>query len=186
LKVARANVLLPFRPAAGRPTRWELSTEAASIRRRASFRERRATSSARSSSERRRRDPTTRRSRSSTWSSSSSRFVLISLVASRIIRRFQLYNEEIIDLLAANRTEGLKISEDHKTGEIYIKNVTSIPVDSAKQILDALKKGSRHRTTAATKMNETSSRSHAIFTVLIKQQRMVPMEVGSCVEVELN
>uniref|UniRef100_A0A915M562 Kinesin motor domain-containing protein n=1 Tax=Meloidogyne javanica TaxID=6303 RepID=A0A915M562_MELJA len=40
----------------------------------------------------------------------------------------------------------------------------------------ALKAGSLNRTTAATNMNQQSSRSHAIFTIRIKQSRVVPIE----------
>ena len=43
--------------------------------------------------------------------------------------------------------------------------------------MTALKAGALNRTTAATNMNQQSSRSHAIFTVRIKQTRVVPIEV---------
>jgi hypothetical protein len=39
-----------------------------------------------------------------------------------------------------------------------------------------LQKGSTCRTTAATDMNQTSSRSHAIFSVTLKQQRSEELE----------
>ena len=42
--------------------------------------------------------------------------------------------------------------------------------------MTALKAGSLNRTTAATNMNQQSSRSHAIFTIRIKQSRVVPIE----------
>lgn len=97
---------------------------------------------------------------------------------------FQLYNEEIIDLLAADRkpakpAKKIVIHEDPDTAEIFMTDVTSHVVRSAHDILKALKKGARNRTTAATNMNATSSRSHAIFTVSIRQQRMVYAEVRS-------
>ncbi|KAH7714234.1 kinesin-like protein KIF21B variant [Aphelenchoides avenae] len=93
----------------------------------------------------------------------------------------ELYNEEIIDLLAADRNPAQKIviHEDPDTAEIYMKGVTSHIVRSAHDILEALKNGALNRTTAATNMNATSSRSHAIFTVSIRQQRMVYAEAGA-------
>ena len=61
-----------------------------------------------------------------------------------------------------------------------MKGVTSHAVGSAHDILETLKNGAFNRATAATNMNATSSRSHAIFTVSIRQQRMVYAEVRWC------
>ena len=43
--------------------------------------------------------------------------------------------------------------------------------------MQCLRLGSFARTTASTNMNSQSSRSHAIFTLYIKQQRVVKAEV---------
>jgi len=51
------------------------------------------------------------------------------------------------------------------------------PVMSAEDALQCLRMGALSRTTASTQMNSQSSRSHAIFTLHIKQQRMVKVEV---------
>lgn len=75
------------------------------------------------------------------------------------------------------RKNSIKIHEDTQKGEIYLNDVLKIQVNSFEAIMDALKKGALTRTTAATNMNGHSSRSHAIFSILIKQQRMVPVEV---------
>ncbi|PNF31233.1 hypothetical protein B7P43_G14008, partial [Cryptotermes secundus] len=50
------------------------------------------------------------------------------------------------------------------------------PVLSAEDALQCLRMGALSRTTASTQMNSQSSRSHAIFTLHIKQQRMVKVE----------
>jgi len=53
------------------------------------------------------------------------------------------------------------------------------PVMSAEDALQCLRMGALSRTTASTQMNSQSSRSHAIFTLHIKQQRMVKVEVSN-------
>ncbi|VDN01661.1 unnamed protein product [Thelazia callipaeda] len=91
-----------------------------------------------------------------------------------IVAQFvELYNEEIIDLLSHERVPtGLRIHEDVK-GEIFLNGVTRIAVTNPVQTLEVLKNGSLNRKTASTNMNKQSSRSHAIFTMIIKQQRTV-------------
>ncbi|KDR16661.1 Kinesin-like protein KIF21B [Zootermopsis nevadensis] len=54
--------------------------------------------------------------------------------------------------------------------------VTMKPIMSAEDALQCLRMGALSRTTASTQMNSQSSRSHAIFTLHIKQQRMVKVE----------
>lgn len=94
------------------------------------------------------------------------------------VQFIELYNEEIIDLLAEERrNNAIKIHEDPLKGEIYLKGVVSAHVTTSDSIMEALQNGALNRTTAATNMNASSSRSHAIFTIMIKQQRMVAMEV---------
>ncbi|KAI1719255.1 kinesin motor domain-containing protein [Ditylenchus destructor] len=89
----------------------------------------------------------------------------------------ELYNEEIIDLLAEERKlNSIKIHEDTTNGEIYLKGVTQVQVHSGQEIMDVLKNGSLKRTTAETNMNQASSRSHAIFSLLIKQKRIASIE----------
>ncbi|CAH1785793.1 unnamed protein product [Owenia fusiformis] len=91
----------------------------------------------------------------------------------------ELYNEEIIDLLDTTRdpTEKgrkshIKIHED-AFGGIYTVGVTTQVVTSLDDTMQCLKVGALSRTTASTNMNATSSRSHAIFTLHVKQHRVV-------------
>ena len=49
--------------------------------------------------------------------------------------------------------------------------VTSRTVHSEDETMQSLKQGAFNRTTASTNMNDQSSRSHAIFTLYIQQQR---------------
>lgn len=73
--------------------------------------------------------------------------------------------------------KGIKIHEDHNGG-IYVKGITQQAVSSVAEALNLLRQGALSRTTGATQMNSQSSRSHAIFTLLIKQQKLVKIEVS--------
>jgi hypothetical protein len=62
----------------------------------------------------------------------------------------------------------LKIRES-KTDGVYVQNLTDEPVKSFEDIERLMRIGDMNRTTASTKMNDTSSRSHAVFTLTLKQ-----------------
>lgn len=88
---------------------------------------------------------------------------------------FEVYNEHVRDLLVPASASGngaapyyLKIRESPTEGP-YIKDLTDVPVRSLGEILKYMKAGDQNRTTASTKMNDTSSRSHAVFTIMLKQ-----------------
>lgn len=85
---------------------------------------------------------------------------------------FEVYNEHVRDLLVpvvpAQPPYYLKIRESPTEGP-YVKDLTEVPVRSLDEILRYMQMGDRSRTTAATKMNDTSSRSHAVFTILLRQ-----------------
>ncbi|RWS28175.1 kinesin-like protein KIF21A, partial [Leptotrombidium deliense] len=89
----------------------------------------------------------------------------------------ELYNEDIIDLLADERTKHsqIKVHED-ASGGIYTLGATAKVVSNVDNTLQCLKKGALSRSTASTQMNTQSSRSHAIFTLYIKQQRVVTLD----------
>lgn len=57
-----------------------------------------------------------------------------------------------------------------------MKGITQRTVASSEETLNLLRQGALSRTTGATQMNSQSSRSHAIFTLHIKQQRLVKIE----------
>ena len=87
---------------------------------------------------------------------------------------FEVYNEHVRDLLAPSRPSNsdhpyyLKIRE-HPTEGPYIKDLTDLPVKNYPELLRYMHMGDASRTTASTKMNDTSSRSHAVFTIMLKQ-----------------
>ncbi|KAI9318100.1 hypothetical protein BX666DRAFT_2026500 [Dichotomocladium elegans] len=98
----------------------------------------------------------------------------------------ELYNEELVDLLNPHTIQQRKkgasgaapvaevtIREDI-TGNIYWSGVREERCNSPDELLGFLAKGSLCRTTGSTDMNTVSSRSHAIFSVILKQQRRDP------------
>jgi kinesin family protein 4/21/27 len=89
----------------------------------------------------------------------------------------ELYNEDIIDLLSDERSKHsqIKIHED-SNGGIYTVGITTKPVQTIEETLNCLKMGALSRTTASTQMNAQSSRSHAIFTLHVKQHRVTKIE----------
>jgi hypothetical protein len=85
---------------------------------------------------------------------------------------FEVYNEHVRDLLVpVHQNQApyyLKIRESPTDGP-YIKDLTDAPVKNILEIMRYMKMGDASRTTASTKMNDTSSRSHAVFTIMLKQ-----------------
>ncbi len=87
---------------------------------------------------------------------------------------FEVYNEHVRDLLAPPSQSSekhpyyLKIRESPTEGP-YVKDLTDLPVKNYAELLRLMRLGDASRTTASTKMNDTSSRSHAVFTIMLKQ-----------------
>ena len=88
---------------------------------------------------------------------------------------FEVYNEHVRDLLSPTRPSPdsqhpyyLKIRESPTEGP-YVKDLTDLPVKNYAELLRYMRMGDSSRTTASTKMNDTSSRSHAVFTIMLKQ-----------------
>ena len=88
---------------------------------------------------------------------------------------FEVYNEHVRDLLAfplPNAPKGKPVYckiREHPTEGPYIKDLTEMTVKSYQDLMRYMKLGDIQRTTASTKMNDTSSRSHAVFTIVLKQ-----------------
>jgi hypothetical protein len=84
------------------------------------------------------------------------------------VQFLELYGEDIKDLLDYTKTAKVSIRET-AAGELFISGATEQLVSSPEQMMNTLEMGSKFRTTAATRMNQSSSRSHAIFTVILEQ-----------------
>jgi hypothetical protein len=84
----------------------------------------------------------------------------------------ELYNEVVCDLLSPG-SQGLKIRQHLKTG-IYVEDLTEVQLSNQSELERLITEGNKSRQVAATRMNERSSRSHAIFTLQLRQQRVEP------------
>nr|KAF6447613.1 hypothetical protein HJG63_012019 [Rousettus aegyptiacus] len=81
----------------------------------------------------------------------------------------EIYNEVIRDLL--NPSSGfLELREDSR-GSIQIAGITEVSTSNAQEIMQLLTRGNRQRTQEPTAANQTSSRSHAVLQVAVRQQR---------------
>ncbi|UJR14088.1 hypothetical protein I4U23_001084 [Adineta vaga] len=80
----------------------------------------------------------------------------------------EIYNELIRDLLAPS-SSFLELREDAK-GTIQVAGLSEIVAKTPEEVMDMLHKGNRARTQEPTKANKTSSRSHAVLQVNIKQR----------------
>lgn len=80
----------------------------------------------------------------------------------------ELYKEEIRDLLLPkNAVKKLLEVKESATGMVVINGVTEVELGSVEEANRIFNYGLDHRMTRATKMNEASSRSHLIFSILI-------------------
>lgn len=82
----------------------------------------------------------------------------------------EIYNERVRDLLNPTTKGNLKVREHPSTGP-YVEDLAKLVVRSFPEIENLMDEGNKARTVAATNMNETSSRSHAVFTLTLTQKR---------------
>ena len=82
----------------------------------------------------------------------------------------EIYNERVRDLLNPSNKGNLKVREHPSTGP-YVEDLAKLVVRSFEEIENLMDEGNKARTVAATSMNETSSRSHAVFTLTLTQKR---------------
>ena len=88
----------------------------------------------------------------------------------------EIYCERVRDLLSPKKsqTAGLGSSHNLRVREHpimgpYVEDLSRLLVTSYEDISRLIDEGNQARTVAATNMNETSSRSHAVFTILFSQ-----------------
>ncbi|KAJ8414162.1 hypothetical protein AAFF_G00050320 [Aldrovandia affinis] len=85
----------------------------------------------------------------------------------------EIYNEKVLDLLSPS-TQDLPIRED-KDRNILIPGLTHTRLSSFSEFHTHFIPASLNRTTASTKLNHRSSRSHAIVLIkVVKSQRVAP------------
>jgi kinesin family protein 5 len=93
----------------------------------------------------------------------------------------ELYNDQVRDLLDASR-RNLKVRETPSAG-VWIEDVTEETVHNTQDVFNLIYAGLEFRAMSTTMMNESSSRSHCIFTFNINQ---VSLEDSTTVISKLN
>ncbi|XP_041480700.1 kinesin-like protein KIF1A isoform X5 [Lytechinus variegatus] len=92
----------------------------------------------------------------------------------------EIYCERVRDLLNPKNQKNLRVREHPLLGP-YVEDLSKLAVTSFSDISDLMDEGNKARTVASTNMNETSSRSHAVFTIVFTQKRH-DAETNMCTE----
>ena len=91
----------------------------------------------------------------------------------------EIYNEKVRDLLAGGKAgPALRIREHPREGP-YVEGLSQHAVHDYTGVACLLTAGNSLRATASTKMNDSSSRSHAIFTLTMTQVSDCPLLAAS-------
>ncbi|XP_022533359.2 kinesin-like protein KIF20A [Astyanax mexicanus] len=94
----------------------------------------------------------------------------VQCVYSLWVAYYEIYNEQVYDLLQpslTNKTKrrpALRVCED-SAGNSYVRDLRWVNIQAAEEASKVLRVGNKNRSAAATKMNQSSSRSHSIFTI---------------------
>ncbi|CAN0210254.1 unnamed protein product [Ascophyllum nodosum] len=91
---------------------------------------------------------------------------------------YEIFNEKVFDLVdESNRDNpmGLAVREDTRKG-VYVEGLMEEEVDGADSACEVLYRGFRNRHVGETAMNRESSRSHAVFTLVIQAKEVVEEE----------
>ncbi|GAB4823122.1 hypothetical protein N2152v2_010168 [Parachlorella kessleri] len=83
------------------------------------------------------------------------------------VSHLEVYNEEIRDLLSKDPKAKLDLRESPERG-VYVKGLREFVVKSAAEMAAVLQVGTKNRSVEATLMNQDSSRSHSIFTIIVE------------------
>ncbi|KAG9313403.1 P-loop containing nucleoside triphosphate hydrolase protein [Chiua virens] len=77
----------------------------------------------------------------------------------------EIYKDEVYDLFV-NRDSAPKLPvRENDAGQVFVANLTSLPISSVEEFGDIYSRASRHRSVGATNLNRASSRSHAVLTI---------------------
>ncbi|XP_028252775.1 kinesin-like protein KIF13B isoform X2 [Parambassis ranga] len=84
----------------------------------------------------------------------------------------EIYNEKVRDLLDPKGSRQALRVREHKVLGPYVDGLSRLAVTSYKDIESLMSEGNKSRTVAATNMNEESSRSHAVFNIVLTHTLM--------------
>lgn len=89
----------------------------------------------------------------------------------------EIYNEQLRDMMApvskGAHPEPLIMRDSGGIGGVTIPGLTSFPVSSHEEVLHLMSTAYKNRTTFATNMNEHSSRSHCVLTIVVSSLNKV-------------
>lgn len=77
---------------------------------------------------------------------------------------YEIYNEQIYDLLSNGEKRSLSLKIDQNKNN-YVKDLKNVPIYSYEDCDNILKQGKLNRRKFSTRLNQSSSRSHSIFTL---------------------
>lgn len=91
----------------------------------------------------------------------------------------ELYQDTLVDLLLPKHAKQSKldIKKDAK-GMVFVENVTTVPITGYDELKDIILRGSECRHTVGTLMNEESSRSHLILSIVIESTDLQTQSVS--------
>ncbi|XP_019123279.2 kinesin-like protein KIF13B isoform X3 [Larimichthys crocea] len=84
----------------------------------------------------------------------------------------EIYNEKVRDLLDPKGSRQALRVREHSVFGPYVDGLSRLAVASYKDIESLMSEGNKSRTVAATNMNEESSRSHAVFNIILTHTLM--------------
>ncbi|OEL25418.1 Kinesin-like calmodulin-binding protein-like protein [Dichanthelium oligosanthes] len=85
----------------------------------------------------------------------------------------ELYQDNLVDLLLPKnvKQQKLEIKKDSK-GVVTVENATVVSISSIEELRAIISRGSERRHTAGTNMNDESSRSHLILSIIIESTNL--------------
>uniref|UniRef100_A0A8C1ZXA1 Kinesin family member 13Ba n=1 Tax=Cyprinus carpio TaxID=7962 RepID=A0A8C1ZXA1_CYPCA len=92
----------------------------------------------------------------------------------------EIYNEKVRDLLDPKGSRQALRVREHKVLGPYVDGLSRLAVEGYKDIESLMSEGNKSRTVAATNMNEESSRSHAVFKIILTHT-LKDLQSGKCV-----
>ena len=80
---------------------------------------------------------------------------------------FEIYCGKVYDLL--NNKKKLRVLEDHKN-QVQVVDIKEQPLNSVEDVLSLIQYGMNIRTSGTTSANQHSSRSHAVFQIILRNK----------------
>lgn len=88
----------------------------------------------------------------------------------------EIYNEELRDLLhdtSRKSSYSSLVIRENKKGTTFVEGLKEVAVRSLDQLMEVFKFGEKNKSVGSTKMNDRSSRSHAILTINLERKTVM-------------